>query len=225
VPVGAVRDDARLLVSAVARASPRTTPVLRRVRRAHSRALATRPGMDVLRIAAELLARHPACPKWIAYELVHHHTDAMRRIGGRWLGRLGRRLASWGEVDAFAVCLLGPSWREGRVPTSYVLRWARSRDRWRRRAALVSTVALNSRARGGSGDPIRTLAVCNALLDDRDDMVVKAMSWALRELARREPGRVERYVTDRERRLAARVRREVRAVLVRGRKRPLRAHR
>tara|TARA_B100000809_G_C14833909_1_gene422098 strand:- start:108 stop:287 length:180 start_codon:yes stop_codon:yes gene_type:complete len=40
-------------------------------------------------------------------------------------------------------------------------------------------VTLNNNARGGSGDPIRTLAICKLLQNDRDGMVVKAMSWAL----------------------------------------------
>jgi 3-methyladenine DNA glycosylase AlkD len=34
-----------------------------------------------------------------------------------------------------------------------------------------------------------TLEVCRALIDDRDDMVVKALSWALRELANRNGAR------------------------------------
>jgi hypothetical protein len=46
----------------------------------------------------------------------------------------------------------------------------------------VSTVALNVRSRGGSGDVPRTLAVCRFLVADPDDMAVKALSWALREL-------------------------------------------
>lgn len=64
-------------------------------------------------------------------------------------------------------------------------------DRWVwRRAVSVSTVPLNMKSRGGIGDPQRTLAVCDLLIADRDDMVVKALSWALRELAEREPVRV-----------------------------------
>jgi 3-methyladenine DNA glycosylase AlkD len=72
--------------------------------------------------------------------------------------------------------------------------WTRSRDRWRRRLALVATVPLNSRARGGSGDARRTLGICRMLVGDRDPMVVKAMSWALRELAKRDPNAVEGFL-------------------------------
>ena len=42
--------------------------------------------------------------------------------------------------------------------------WARSRDLWWRRAAMVSTVPLNNKARGGNGDVLRTLKVCKMLV-------------------------------------------------------------
>jgi 3-methyladenine DNA glycosylase AlkD len=79
-------------------------------------------------------------------------------------------------------------------------------------------VPLNSRARGGQGDTARTLRVCAALVDDRDDMVVKALSWALRELSKRDPQSVARFLREHESNLAPRVRREVRTKLETGRK-------
>ena len=126
-------------------------------------------------------------------------------------------------MDAFGVTLVGQAWRDGRVTDSKIASWARSSNRWRRRLALVATVPLNSRTRGGRGDARRTLQVCRVLIDDRDEMVVKAMSWALRELAKREPKTVVRFVRDEEDRLAARVRREVRNKLQTGVKSPRRA--
>jgi len=94
--------------------------------------------------------------------------------------------------------------------------------RWIRRTALVSTIPLNNSARGGHGDPRRTLEVCDLLKTDRDDMVVKAVSRALRELAKREPDVVAGYVDEAESQLAPRVVREVRHKLRTGRKNPIR---
>ena len=108
----------------------------------------------------------------------------------------------------------------GRITDAEVLEWARSGDRWWRRAALVSTVALNNTARGGSGDAVRTLTICDALKSDRDDMVVKALSWALRELAKREPDPVRAYLERHGHEIAARVRREVGNKLRTGHKNP-----
>jgi 3-methyladenine DNA glycosylase AlkD len=101
-----------------------------------------------------------------------------------------------------------------------VHRWARYENRWLRRAALVSTVFLNRRSVGGRGDPSRTVAVAEILADDRDDMVVKGLSWALRELIAVDRQCVEDFLERHGDVLAARVRREVRNKLTTGRKNP-----
>ncbi|HSJ55847.1 MAG TPA: DNA alkylation repair protein, partial [Anaerolineae bacterium] len=114
----------------------------------------------------------------------------------------------------------GPAWRDGLVDDDLVHRWARSEDRWGRRAALVSTVALNVRSQGGTGDVPRTLDVCHRLVADPDDMVVKALSWALRELVVHDPETVEAFLVEHDDVLAARVKREVRNKLRIGLKNP-----
>ena len=81
--------------------------------------------------------------------------------------------------------------------------------RWWRRAALVSTVALNVRSQGGMGDAPRTFMVCQLLVADPDDMLVKALSWALRELAAHNPQAVRAFLDENENVLAGRVKREV----------------
>jgi 3-methyladenine DNA glycosylase AlkD len=133
---------------------------------------------------------------------------------------LGRGIQSWGEVDTFAGYVAGPAWREHRIPDALIQRWARSRDRWWRRAALVSTVPLNRRSSGGTGDAPRTLKICRMLVRDRDDMVVKALSWALRDLSKRDRRSVELFLKRFREVLPARVNREVRNKLRTGLKNP-----
>lgn len=198
----------------------RSTASLRKLRREVSREIRALPGAEVLGIVENLIQPDASCPRWFAYEIAHHHKDAMSRLTAAWLNRLGKGLSSWDEVDPFAVYLLGPAWREGRLSDAQIHTWARSKDRWRRRSALVATVALNNTARGGSGDAPRTLGVCNLLLNDREDMVVKALSWALRALAVKEPQTVAWYLSMNEEKLAARVLREVRNKLTTGLKNP-----
>ena len=79
---------------------------------------------------------------------------------------------------------------------------------------------LNTRSRGGSGDVGRSLAVCDILLHDRDDLVIKAMSWALRELIVHDRPAVEAFLAAHDDDLAARVKREVRNKLTTGLKNP-----
>ncbi len=156
----------------------------------------------------------------VSYELVAYHKSALRSLGEKELEILGQGISSWGEVDTFACYLAGPAWRECQVPDELIYSWASSEDRWWRRTALVCTVALNNKARGGKGDTTRTLDVCRLLVRDRDDMVVKAMSWSLRELSRRHPDAVQAFLLEYKGILAPRVVREVNTKLTTGLKNP-----
>ena len=198
-------------------ASP-TTPDVRAVRRRYSKLLAGEPPTRMLSLVKTLLREQSWAARVVAYELLADHPPSMARLNSRLIDQMARGLSDWGSIDLFGVTVAGAAWRSGRISDAHVRQWTRSRDRWLRRLALVSTVPLNSIARGGSGDTRRTLAVCRALVDDRDDMVVKALSWALRELSKRDPQAVADFVRREEAHLAARVRREVHAKLETGRK-------
>jgi 3-methyladenine DNA glycosylase AlkD len=174
----------------------------------------------VVGLAMNLARRADNFPRFFAYELIQHHPPALRSLKAGDLEDLGKNIDTWGAVDAFACYLAGPTWREQRVSNALIRRWARAPDRWWRRTALVSTVALNSKARGGIGDTVRTLMICEMLFEDRDDMVVKALSWALRELSKRDPHSVRKFLDKHAAVLAARVVREVNNKLKTGLKNP-----
>ena len=198
----------------------RRAPFWHALRRRTSRQLAKAPPDLVVALAHLLLERYGH--RWLAYDLINHHRAALASIDAAELESFGQGMDSWGAVDSFGRALSGPVWRQRQVPDALIHRWAHSQDRWWRRAALVSTVPLNVRARGGTGDLPRTLAVCRLLVDDRDDMVVKAMSWALRELVAYDPGAVWAFLAEYDDRLAALVKREVRNKLTTGLKNPKR---
>jgi len=193
---------------------------VREVRRSFSKRLRSAPAREVVATALALRARGGLIRHFVACELVQHHPAAFASLGPRNLEAFGESLDSWAAVDSFACYLSGPAWREGLVSDGWIHAWARSHDRWRRRAALASTVPLNTKARGGHGDAKRTLRVCSMLASDRDDMVVKALSWALRELAKREPAAVRAFLKRYGSKLAARVVREVGNKLRTGKKNP-----
>ncbi|MCI0415979.1 DNA alkylation repair protein [bacterium] len=194
------------------------TETLRSLRKEWTVKLKNESVTEILRIAFELLNEGNIDFRFIAYELIHFHRDTSCSLNASLLRKLGGGLDSWGAVDMFACYLSGPAWREKQALDSLIHSWAGSRDRWWRRAALVSTVPLNSKARGGTGDSRRTLEVCRMLVRDHDDMVVKALSWALRELAKRDPTSVSKFIEKNRSKLASRVKREVENKLTTGRK-------
>lgn len=209
--VAAIRHD-------LAGLSIATTPAVRAIRVVYSKALAAEAPKTILGVVTALVRGGTWPERVVAFELLSGHRDGMSRLDHFLVDRFGEGLSDWGSVDLFGVTIAGVAWREGRLSDAHVRRWARSPDRWRRRLALVATVPLNSRARGGTGDTARTLSLCRLLVDDRDEMVVKALSWALRELAKKDPKGVARFVREHDERLAPRVRREVRTKLETGRK-------
>jgi 3-methyladenine DNA glycosylase AlkD len=191
---------------------------LRALRRRVSAELVAQPAKSIVRIAKRIMQSGVPGRHVIACELILHRPDALATIRAKDLEHLGRFMANWAEVDTFACYVAGRAWRARQIEDSVVLGWAGSDNRWWRRAALVSTVPLNVRAQGGSGDARRTLRICRLLVADRDPMVVKAMSWALRELAVRDAAAVSTFLQRQDERLAPQVRREVRSKLETGRK-------
>jgi 3-methyladenine DNA glycosylase AlkD len=69
------------------------------------------------------------------------------------------------------------------------------------------------------------LSVCALLIADEDDVIVKALSWALRELAVRAPQSVATFIKQHRAVLAARIRREVGNKLETGLKAPTKIRR
>jgi hypothetical protein len=202
----------------------RTSPPIdvrawRSLRRSWSRAVKSWQGSEVVALGLKVLDVKP-WGRLTAYELIAHHPAGIVALRPGSLQRLGQGLTDWGSVDAFACCLAGPAWREGVLPTRQVHAWLRSANRWERRTAVVCTVALNVRARGGSGDVERTLDVCRRVVGDRDDMVVKAVSWALRSLVEWDASAVAEFLRIHDAVLAARIKREVGNKLRTGLKNP-----
>lgn len=213
-----VRAIAAEMVAAIEALPVRNSAATRTVRQQYTRRLKNAPAEQIVELAHTL--RRAYGQRWLGLELVRYHRAAFASLGPDEVEALGEGIEGWGPVDGFARIIAGPAWLRGQVPDARIHAWARSEDLWWRRAALVSTVALNMRSHGGTGDTPRTLAVCRMLVDDHEDMVVKAMSWALRALVVHDPDAVWGFLREYDDRLGARARREVRNKLMTGLKNP-----
>lgn len=189
---------------------------LRKQARRHGKRLAEGPKEEALTLLFALVGEGTLELRLFAYLLLERLPGLLESLSPDQRFVLGDGMDSWGVADTYGLLVLGESWRRGLVDDAFVHALAASPDRWWRRAALVATVALNRKAQGGRGDAPRTLRVCAMLAEDRDDMVVKGLSWALRALVPWEPEAVQAFLAERD--LAARVRREVGNKLRTGRK-------
>ncbi|MFX0576179.1 DNA alkylation repair protein [Nocardia nepalensis] len=88
------------------------------------------------------------------------------------------RVNNWDLVDVSAENVIGP-WLLDR-PRELLFELARADSLWQRRVALLSTFAFIK-----AGDASTTFDLCERLLDDRRDLIQKALGWMLREVGKR----------------------------------------
>ena len=134
----------------------------------------------LLRVADKLFSGRNLEEKVFAVFLLENLTDefgdAEFRLFESWLPRI----SSWADHDGLVHYLIAPMVAARPVRAKSVFRWAKSRNRWLRRAACV---ALIKGVRQKMFFPeIKRLSAM--LLTDQDDMVQKGLGWLLRETAK-----------------------------------------
>lgn len=152
----------------------------------------------------------------LAMELFNNNKILLSNLTENVVVQLDKNLDNWVLVDSYAAFVLGVAWRQGVIDDKYIHQLVNSSDKWNRRKALAATIALNQKARGGKGDVDRTIAVCEKLAIDHQDMVVKALSWALRVLIGIDRNAVMDFLDTHQQTLHKRIIREVRSKLSSG---------
>ncbi len=175
-------------------------------------------GRGKINLAKELVDTGIFECQLMAFEFVRKDKKACAELTEKDIDALAKNLDNWGSVDSFSLFLSGYAWREGIISTEKIKSYWQSDNFWIRRIALVSTVALNLKSQGGTGDLPRTLEICKLAVDDHHDMINKALSWALREVSKRDKKPVEEFIKKYENRLNKRVIREVKHKLEKGTK-------
>jgi 3-methyladenine DNA glycosylase AlkD len=171
-----------------------------------------------INLCIQLVNMHILECQHIAYELIGNDKQVLQGLTPTNVKQLAKNLDNWVSVDTYSVCVLGKAWREHTIPTDYLIALTRSDDVWKRRTAVVSTVSLNLTSQGGYGDADRTLKICELLVEDHADMVVKAMSWALRELSKKKYKETVHFLNKHKRKLHKKVVRELENKLTKGTK-------
>ena len=185
--------------------NPDIKAVLKEIRVAYAPAL---PG-EWITLCKALVASNVYECQILAYEMIGRDRKLLNALEYSDLEALGRNLDNWASVDHYSMGIYGVLWGKGVVKDSHIDTLLKSENFWDRRVAVVSTVALNLKSRGGTGDTPRTIAVCERVVDDHHDMIQKALSWALRELSKRDRDAVIAFIARYGNRLANRVLKEV----------------
>jgi 3-methyladenine DNA glycosylase AlkD len=157
------------------------------------RNIARERGMDfVVQVADKLFSGRILEEKIFAVFLLEkqtkHFGDSEFRLFASWLDRV----SCWADHDALAHDLLAPMVGADPKRCREVFRWAKSPNRWRRRAACVALIRGEREQKffAQSRAAIESIAA----EEDEDDMVQKGLGWLLRETAKADPKRAVPYL-------------------------------
>jgi 3-methyladenine DNA glycosylase AlkD len=108
--------------------------------------------------------------------------------------RLIREAKTWALVDGLAASVCGALVERDPELGTALDRWASDEDFWVRRSALL---ALLSPLHRGEGDFARFSRYADAMLEEREFFIRKAIGWVLRETARKRPDLVYAWLVPR----------------------------
>ncbi len=115
------------------------------------------------------------------------------------LERLLRESRTWALVDNLAASVVGPIAERDPSVTEVLDRWADDPDFWIRRSALLANlIAL----RRGAGDFERFGRYADAMLEEKEFFIRKAIGWVLRDTGRLRPDLVYEWLLPRASRAA-----------------------
>jgi 3-methyladenine DNA glycosylase AlkD len=144
----------------------------------------------LLQVADQLFAGRNLEEKIFAVFLLENLTEDFRdpefKLFESWLPRI----SSWADHDGLVHYLVSPMVASKPARTKNVFRWAKSRNRWLRRAACVALIR-GTRQKIFLPQIKRLTAL---LLADQDDMVQKGLGWLLRETAKFDAKRTVPYL-------------------------------
>ena len=125
---------------------------------------------------AGLVLEEKVAAVFLLENLTDNCGDREFRLFEAWLDRI----SSWADHDGLVHYLISPMVAAKPARTKAVFRWAKSKNRWHRRAACVALIR-GARTKMFFPEIVR---LSDFLLADQDDMVQKGLGWLLRETAK-----------------------------------------
>ncbi len=127
-------------------------------------------------------------------ELLGLYSDRLLATDMPLLERMLRESRTWALVDGLAASVVGPLVERDPNAAMVLDRWAADDDFWIRRSALL---ALLRPLRRGDGDFERFCRYAEAMLDEKEFFIRKAIGWVLRDTALKRPTMVYDWILTR----------------------------
>ncbi len=129
----------------------------------------------------------------VAIALLGRYPALLRETDLTWLIGLVRRSNTWAHVDWLAADVIGALLERYPAGRTRLSRWASDRSFWVRRTALLAQLRPLSR---GAGDFALFAWLAAGMLDEREFFIRKAIGWVLREVSKKRPELVFRFLRD-----------------------------
>jgi 3-methyladenine DNA glycosylase AlkD len=169
-----------------------TEPMRALARSIHADHRAAWPIAEAMRFADAVIGDPYLEVKSVGIEVVARYrkdfTPTLLPRWKRWLAN--NHSANWATTDAICGALIGPLLVAHPELAARMRGWAAHRNMWVRRAAIVGLIPL---ARKGQQLDL-VYEIAKRLHPDREDLIQKAVGWALREAGKPDPARLERYL-------------------------------
>jgi len=169
-------------------------PAIRRAVTEVARASRELPRAAVLRLVRALWSAPIHEHRMAAVELLALYAARLDPRDLRLVERFIRESKTWALVDPLAVVVAGGLVRCFPELHRELDRWSRDGDFWVRRAAML---ALLRPLREGDGDFDRFAGYADAMLDEKEFFIRKAIGWVLRETSKKRPDLVSAWLAPR----------------------------
>jgi 3-methyladenine DNA glycosylase AlkD len=101
-------------------------------------------------------------------------------------------LDNWAVIDQLCTHMICATIMKDTSLINRLLEWAKSENRWRRRASAVSLIPITRK-----GEILHLVfKVSDQLMTDADDMVQKGVGWLLKEASKKHPMEVRDYLLE-----------------------------
>ena len=169
-----------------------TSSVRAHARSIHAAHLAAWSVDEAMAFAGALITDRHLEVKSVAIEVVARYrrefTPRLLPAWKRWLAE--NHSANWATTDAICGLLIGPLIVQHPELGARMRAWTRDPNMWVRRASIVGLIP---RARRGESLDV-VYEIARRLHADREDLIQKAVGWALREAGKTDMLRLERYL-------------------------------
>jgi 3-methyladenine DNA glycosylase AlkD len=171
-----------------------SVPTIRRIVKAELAAHGPLKHDEFIDLVSALWARQIHECRMAAVEPLELRDDVLRASDIELIERLLRQSGTWALVDGLAASVVGNLVERYPELSETLDRWSSDEDFWIRRSALL---ALLRPLREGQGDFERFGRYADAMLEDREFFIRKAIGWVLRDTSRKRPDLVFEWLAPR----------------------------